>query len=220
MKSFSIDTPDEIYLDNGTMKESIAWLIDNVTEEDIFIDVGAHIGCVFVPVVGTKKPFRALAFEPAEETFEFLERNCRQLGRYEIYNKAVSNFTGEGEMYDADWGSPSHSIIDRFEGKRPTFPIDVIRLNDIEFEDRPIVMKIDAELSEPEVWDGMTKLFPQIKGICMELFNEAYKAVNISVTPFLEKIRENGFSIFNFKEEPMTNKQILSLRQVDVIIKK
>ncbi len=221
--SYTIKTPHQNYLDNGTMQPTIKWLKQNVTKEDVFIDVGAHIGAVFVEVAGTTNPKIAIAFEPTPEACGYLRENCNQLGaNVEVNEAAVSNEDGEGHLYEADWGSPSNSMIDRFKGTRPAIKVKTVRLDSFKavLDDHPIVIKIDAELSEPQVWEGMKGILPQVKAVCMELFFEAYRDVKIDIEPFLNQIREDGFKIYTFNGKEMLNEELLGYDILDVVIKR
>lgn len=218
MNTYTFKTPDPAYLDNGTMQANKDWLLENVTEEDTFIDIGAHIGCVFIPVVGERKPKRALAFEPTPEVFKMLELNCKQVKNYELYNKAVSNKSGVEKFYEADWGSPSNTLVDRFEGKLEPYDMQVVALNDIRL-DGPIVIKMDAELSEPKIWEGMSNHYSKIKAVCMEIFVEAYYKAGVDFNPMLKMIRDAGFGIYDHAGREISDEQIQHTPILDVIIR-
>lgn len=222
-----LETPNEAYLDNGGMKEIIQWLQSVVTEEHIFIDIGAHIGAIFVPVVKETRPKNAFAFEPTPETFEFLEKNCKTNldTPYLLHNNAISNVTKDDLMYDCSWGSPSNTLIDRFEGKlKPTIPVKLIRLDEM-FNEKTIgenkfILKIDAELSEPEVWEGMRSMFPSIDGIIMEIFSEAFENAGKDISKFLDQIRADDFQIYDiYGEHLVSNSRIIKMRKTDIVLK-
>lgn len=220
ISKYTIEASEAAYCDNGNMAEIIDWLVKTVTHEDTFVDVGAHVGCMFIPTVTETKPKRAIAIEPTPETFGFLKKNCKQLKvPYELCNMAVSDKTGETMMYDCSWGSPSNTLKDRWEGKHPaTIPVKTIALGDMKL-DGPIVLKIDAELSEPEVWEGLRPHFSKIRAIIMEMFIDGYDGAGIKIEPFIEQIRKDGFEIYNLDEKPMSDTDILISGKTDVILK-
>lgn len=211
------------------MAEIKEWLSRVITENHVFIDVGAHIGCVFVKTVEKAKPFKAIAFEPTSESFDFLKKNCEAFldpGTYELHNAAVTDQTGETFMYDCSWGSPSNTLKDRFEGKhKPTIPVKTIRLDDLEIpKDRRIILKVDAELSEPEVWRGMQKLLPQVDAMVMEIFAHGYPGADIHLLDMIKEIREAGFNIYNINtgsyKERISDEQIIRSGKTDIIIQR
>lgn len=203
------------------MKEIVAWFSKNLKPEHIFVDIGAHIGGVFVPVVWEVKPRWAIAFEPTPVSFDYLKKNCEEFltTDYELQNKAVLDKTGEAEMYEASWGSPSNTFLDRFEGKNNAkFKVETTALDDIEFNGR-LMIKMDAELSEPKIWKGMKKTLPKVDAIVMEIFAEAFGNIGVDITPFLDEIRQDGFEIFDLDEKLFSNEAVIKAKRTDIIIR-
>jgi tRNA/tmRNA/rRNA uracil-C5-methylase (TrmA/RlmC/RlmD family) len=61
-----------------------------VAPNDVFVDVGAHIGSYTIPVA--RKAQKVIAFEPNKHSFELLTKNIalNRLTNIEAYNTAVS----------------------------------------------------------------------------------------------------------------------------------
>lgn len=215
-----IKSPEKAYLENGTMRQNRIWLKQEIKHSDTFIDVGAHIGALFTPIVEITKPKRSIAFEPTPDSFEYLKENTKHLKNCEIYQKAAGNINGKLPFYEASIGSPSNTFKERFEDKRkPKWDVDVIKLDSLDI-DGEFVMKLDAELSEREVWEGLGRNKEKLRSACIEIFNDAYKDIGIDVAPFLRQIRKDGFNIYNHSLEPLSDRFILFCPIIDIIVKR
>lgn len=222
-EKYDIESENVNYLDNGNMQATINYLCDEIKPEDIFIDIGAHIGCVFIEVVDRAKPVMAYAFEPTPLSFRLLQKNCKRNLKtpYKLINKAVVDYRGEIDFFQADWGSPSNTAVDRFEGKIRPICIPCIDLNSIKFGDANLVLKVDAELSEPKIWAGLTKHIPKIKFMTMEWFNQALVETKTDRLPVLAQIRAAGFNIYDIERglgHKVTDDYILGSAKIDLLI--
>jgi FkbM family methyltransferase len=138
-----------------------------VGPNDVFVDVGAHIGSYTIPVA--KKAQKVIAFEPHKYTFELLTKNIalNHLTNIEAYNIAVSkkcgslSFSYEKEptysrIIDAD--QSSNTTVTN-NAKRPdTNNIHLVNTIDLDSvllkEDRVDWIKIDVEGHELDVLEG------------------------------------------------------------------
>ena len=111
--------------------------------------------------------------------------------------------------------------MDRFEGTRKPKKVPCVDLNSYKFNGN-IVMKLDAELSEPRVWKGMTKHIPNLKCVIMEWFNQAFVETGTDRLGILKQIRDEGFQIYdiNDRKKPVNDEYLLGTGKIDVIIRR
>lgn len=71
------------------------YLINNLSEEDVVFDIGAHFG--FYSLLANKlisKKGSILSFEPCKAVFEILKKNTNNFDSIQIHNLAISNSSG------------------------------------------------------------------------------------------------------------------------------
>jgi len=158
------------------------WLIkelSNLKENDIFFDVGANLGQFTVPFA---KHAKVYAFEPAKNTYPYLEKNIHinnvarnvtiikaivsdHVGNTEFYQSDESNiFSGilNPEEYNSEWKSVRRDII-------PTVTVDSIvdeyGISKIDW------MKVDVEGAEALVIKGSAGCLERklVKNILIEM---------------------------------------------------
>lgn len=146
----------------NSANEIIAWLKRNVRKTDTFLDIGANIGDISRAITDAKFKICVEA-NPEIET----DGDCDVL-----IKKLVLDKPGKKRFFMTK--NPSQSTIygDRFkEGEGRWQEIEVTTIDDILDEygiDGDIVMKLDVELSEPLVWEGMQGHIKQFRAIIME----------------------------------------------------
>jgi FkbM family methyltransferase len=177
-------------------------LLNQLDENAVFIDVGAHYG-YYTLLAGTRQPNRRIiAFEPVPENFEVLKRNIalNQLKNVQLCNAAVSDSDGL-RKFNVTKASDSCSFcehplsetrreievetvsLDRFLGKTPKVPV---------------VVKVDAEGHEPYVLHGMKRLIRTSVDIKMIIeFNpKCLSKGGYKPEQFMEEIFRLGFDIY------------------------
>lgn len=210
-----LDTRDisitpHILLD-GYWEMNVTNIITDIIKEGMnIVEVGTNIG--YYSIVSASKigkTGKIYAFEANPYIFEILHRNIDMNGfldRTELINKVVMNRSGKvsfSMLKKHHGGSSIVKFSDRhLEKKREHVDIndiDAISLDEY-FKNKNIkidVIKIDAEGSEPYIFDGMKKLIndnPNIIIICE--FNQ-YIISEAKTDPkkFLEKIEQYGFPL-------------------------
>jgi len=98
-------------------------------DDDVIIDVGAHIGA-FSLLAATYVPNgRIYAIEPSVESFQLLQKNIKlnNLTNVEPINFALYTRTGEIMLYhDIDHGNWGHSIVKEFSPKGEMVSCDTL----------------------------------------------------------------------------------------------
>jgi FkbM family methyltransferase len=131
-------------------------VLNAVTPDAAFIDVGANLGYFTLVVLGRLSPAgTVLALEPNPETFRRLEQIVAPhdtLHRVRLVNSAGSDVESSTVLY--------HSPVDHArDSLTPVGPsgveVNTVRLDSFDFTGRRVVVKIDAEGAEERVLRGM-----------------------------------------------------------------
>jgi FkbM family methyltransferase len=137
-----------------------------VAHNDIFVDVGAHIGTYTIPIA--KKAQKVIAFEPNKYTFDLLTKNIslNHLTNIVAYNLAASKKEGSLSFTYEDlpsWsriidGDQSTNVTVRENAKGHDNNIHLVNTIDLDSvllkEDRVDWIKIDVEGHEMDVLEG------------------------------------------------------------------
>ena len=140
----------------------------------IMWDIGANIGAISLPILKKFPDLKVMMFEPSAEVMGKLIKNLSinpdLLGRYEIFNIALSNQNGLNKFYTSneEFNSKvsglghSHNRF-KFHVKVQTYSGDDLILNN----DVPIpqIIKIDVEGFEFEVLQGLKNILTKYSPI-------------------------------------------------------
>lgn len=164
----------DLYLTQGKSHDSeirlARFLISNLKDGDVFIDVGAHFGyytLLAASIVGNKG--KVLSFEASKNTFEILARNTINKPNVQAFNNAVSDENGELIFNEFPVLYSEYNSLDttQFQGeswfqnnKAKSSKVKAVKLDDIVQEHSiiPKIIKIDVEGAEYKVIQGATKL--------------------------------------------------------------
>lgn len=129
-------------------------LLVRLRPDDVFYDVGAHIGLYTTIVASVLPPDQVVAFEPYDEFAVELERNLRELGLAATVVRAGIGPTDTQQEYD-----PVHRAAGA-EGSNPTNGPTVEETNadaQVKTGDlpQPTIVKIDVAGAENRVLQGM-----------------------------------------------------------------
>ena len=122
-----------------------------IKEDDIVVDIGAHIGGFSIRAAKLAHFGRVYAYEASSKNYDLLKRNsqlCR-VNNITSYNKAVSDTRGELKFYQPGHNGALGSLIQDTDSpmeivESVTLP-DIISENNIDTID---LLKIDAEGAE------------------------------------------------------------------------
>lgn len=154
-----------------------------------FLDVGANVGLISVPLASKFK--KVIAIECIPETFESLEYNLQNYSNSQALNFAVSDSVGtisvaipkrEGEFVSSGWASISKERQETFDEKIfltvETKTIDSLNLDSLDF------LKIDVEQAEMQVIKGGLNTILKYRPV-IEFENK--RGENVQVVELLEK---------------------------------
>src|SRR3989344_4760894 len=201
------------------IKNFNAYLTDylKLTDKDILIDIGAHIGVFSVFAAHYAKNGKVYSFEPSNENFSLLKKNLEinKLNNLEIFNKAVSNKSGNKIFYISESKNKgSNSLYPIKNSNKISVPavsfanfIKSKKLKKINF------LKMDCEGGEYKILFNCPKnVLRSIEKISMEYHNLNEKFNGKTMKSFLES---NGFLI---KIIPDPNKGIIYAKRANKII--
>lgn len=175
----------------------VEWCIRHVEPTDVFIDVGAQIGYMGVLTSRFARPKHSIFCEGDPRTIPLLEHNAsKYAGSYEIVDKLILDKEGEHEFF-INIGNPAQSSIYDRSKDYGTEKVKVASttIDAIAPKDTPIVLKIDVEFAEPQVWLGMQETLPNVRAMIMEVHHIWLRDLaKTDSHGFIERIKEAGFT--------------------------
>jgi FkbM family methyltransferase len=133
-----------------------------------FVDVGANIGMIFIPVVQRSECF-GVAIDASPINFSYLATNCRRnlpATSYKLSHVAVGNRSGKVCFDISGVNFGNHRVSDN-----GTTQVDLIRFDDLhdarDFP-KPILIKLDIQGYEPEFLAGAPNLLMVCDALLLE----------------------------------------------------
>jgi FkbM family methyltransferase len=169
------------YLRRGSWSPALVRLITALLgpESGTFIDVGANLGLVTVPVLARSRA-RAIAFEPEPRNHGWLVANAARHGlteRIELHAAALDAGDGTVELELSADNSGDHRIAaaDAATTGSPNARVAVraLRLDDVlagRRLERPCVMKLDTQGAEARVLRGARQSLAQVDYLIVEYY--------------------------------------------------
>jgi len=197
--TFRVSTGMEVQRFRGLMNEQgvVKSILSDITEEDVFYDVGANVGLYtcFVSQVSES----TVAFEPHPENADRLRENLvlNDIGNIEVREEALSHTNGDAELAvtGADVaGEGTHALATGSEEK--TVGIRTIRADSLSPEvPNPDVVKIDVEGAEISVLRGMGDLLDSCRLVYCETHPERLEERGESHDEVVKLLTGSGFSV-------------------------
>lgn len=132
-------------------RDSSFKFVDNC---DTAIDVGACVGFWTKDLCKLFK--RTICFEPYKKSSDCLIKNLDEFDNYELFNIALSNQSGKGELLVSEEGIGSNSLNDFALKESIPIKVEKKRLDDYEFTNVDYI-KIDVQFYELYVLQGAYK---------------------------------------------------------------
>lgn len=192
--SFGVPTTQEYFWVRNLENEEavvIEDLIEEVTDGDVFWDVGANIG-LFSCFIGHAADVSLVAFEPYPPNVRKLRSNLDRntlSDRATIVERALGAETGRTPLTVSNAWDTMHSLGD--EGTE-TITVEVVRGDEIvTVVDPPDVVKIDVEGAELDVLDGMETLLSS----CRAIYCEVHDARGVPKQAVRDRLETAGFEV-------------------------
>lgn len=182
------------YYSGNYEKEVCLYLLNNISQEDVFIDVGSHAGyfSLFASKLCTKGI--VYSFEPDIENYNFSKRikELNKANNWELFNKGVGAKLGK-LFYSKGITSSTGKIQDHGDIEIRITTLD----NDLREEKKISLIKIDVEGFGHNVIDGsrniIQKHFPKI---LMEIHNNEELLSANSLINY-------GYKLYDFKTKKL-----------------
>ena len=194
-------------------KETTEYFLENVSEGDVVLDIGANIGyftLLFASSVG--KEGKVFSFEPEPSNFEILKKNVKtnNFQNVVLENGAVSNSMGTTELYLSEKAAGQHRIYKSKDVSENHISVKTIRLDDFfntnPFFEKISFIKLDAEGSEFGVLKGMEKILSQNKTIKLIMEFSPRQIIDYGANPidqlqYLKNLEFNFYTVDKMKEK-------------------
>lgn len=166
--------------------------------ESIFFDVGAHIGMVSEKInhlYGCK----IYSFEPDYKNYNYLVQKFKSINNIAIYNFALSNFDGLGNMI-TNHGSASFKLVPSKIINNESVQVKNISKFLIENKINKIdVLKLNVEGSEFEILENLldNKYIENVNTLLVQ-FHENYDNAHLRRLEIIERLKKTHTLIFNY----------------------
>ncbi|MBN8650212.1 MAG: FkbM family methyltransferase [Cytophagales bacterium] len=208
---FSVEDPYSAsfvgyYLNNKVYEpEAVELLMQQLTPQDVFVDVGANIG-YFTAVMGVCLPgIKLVAFEMGHENFRILGRNIELngLANVQTFEGAVSDRSGTLFHQDSAVGNAVLKIMEDNKDNNP----DIVKVKSVALDEffsalkeKPTFVKIDVEGAEMKVLQGMKGLLEMQLKLLIEIHPKDLIGFGSSREEVLEYLK-----FFSFTIQPVPN---------------
>ena len=188
-------------------RQITAFLVSQLNEGDVFVDVGANIG-YFTVYAGlcVGRSGRVHAMEPDDDNALLLEANLalNKITNVKVNRIAISDEPGEVTLYRGGFNAGAHSLLpkpDLASGAQ----VKVTTLDDLlRQEVTPKLIKIDVQGLEMQVLAGMKELLSRSgskPGIVLE-FSPVDLARSDQLDRFFEFVEVHNYSLRAFISNP------------------
>jgi FkbM family methyltransferase len=202
------------HCDKGKMHEPIItkMIIDSLKEEDVFVDVGAHLG--YYTCIAGKICDKVFGFEVDKHAFELLVKNIKynNLSNVEMFNYAVTN---KNCLVKIPKSSCPNRFISIINDDNPSNYCSVKAVSLDEFlkkkDIKPSIVKIDVEGAELLVLEGMQSLLKNENiTLFLEVHGKRLCEFNTNSEEIISFLNNCGYKVY----------EILNHRSIDLQLEK
>lgn len=181
----------------------IAYILRNLREADICVDIGANVGVYTVLLAATASQGTVHSFEPAAFHFRVLELNvlANRVSNAILNNCAIGDGSDDVEFYVAQDGGFSSTldtgrkpIVDKMNVKMTTLDLycSQARLPRVD------VLKVDVEGGEFRVLQGAKELLSDHKRkprlVMLELYEPMLRRFGVGISDVVSLMKNYGYS--------------------------
>jgi FkbM family methyltransferase len=209
----------DIFINGIYEKETINFILRKLPPNAVFIDVGANIGTIVIPLCRLHKNIEAIGIEASSRVFDYLKKNVEhnKAGNLKFFNKAVSDSDDmEFNFYSPDGVYGKGSFLPVYSDtaeKVTTITLDTLVKN--ENISKVDFIKVDVEGFEYFVFKGAASLLTKTESpdILFEYLDWAEAKATNEPGCAQRLLKTYGYSLFLLKE----NGNLMLLE--DVILK-
>ena len=151
----------------------MAYLLHTLSENELFIDVGANDGSYTI-LAGAVKKAKVFSFEPIPSTFQRLIRNVR-LNNIEdrVQGRNIGLSDKKGKLQFTTTNNTDNRVLSKNEKDQNSIEVDVLTLDMVLEKESPSLIKIDVEGFETPVIHGAEKTLSKesLTSVIIELNN-------------------------------------------------
>lgn len=193
----------EIWINGVYEEHTVKFISERLNPGGIFLDIGANIGAIGIPVALLRKDVEVVCVEAAPWIFEYLQKNAYENNvSIKLLNKAVS----DQEDKEVSFFSPANKF-----GKgslAPVFTQDAVKVMTTTLDDIALQMKgrsiglikMDIEGFESQAFRGGSKLLREddAPDILFEFVDWAEELAGARKGQAQQVLYDFGYSIFRF----------------------
>jgi FkbM family methyltransferase len=221
---------------NSTIEEAFAvqrLLIGkslNKNNPVIIFDVGAFEGQTALEYHNLFEDSMIYCFEPFLPSFEILKKNTSGFNNIQVFNSAVSNFSGQLDFHVNTFSQTNsllatHPLGNKTWGEGLLDTVKKTKINSVKLDDFIIenkiqkidILKLDTQGTEYQIIEGASKAIKENKIflIYLEIIIMPTYQEQKNFDEILMMLRINGFKLYNLYNYNYTNSG--ELRQVDAV---
>jgi FkbM family methyltransferase len=208
----------EIFINGVYEEETSDFFADAIPLNGVFLDLGANIGAISIPLIKKRKDIKVVCVEAAPWIFTFLQKNLDR-------NHATNTIAINKALYYTDNEEINfYSQDDKF-GKgslSPVFSDEIIKVKTIKIDSllkelnisKPDIIKIDVEGYEYHVFKGATELLSRkdAPDIVFEFVDWAEEnAKGIAVGAAQKILIDMGYRIYHFNKQKKQMKESVDI---------
>ena len=193
---FHVDHNSELF-HLTTMAETenavIKNVLNNTESDDIFYDIGGHIGIYSCLVA--KRGAQVIAFEPYPGNVERIEKNAKENQvSIDVYEYALSDSNGKTSLYVDSESEVSSGKGSIYGDGNKTIVVETRTLDSLSKQSNisaPNVIKIDVEGAELNVFNGMEDILENPN--CRRIYIEVHPWI-VDKKEVIQKLKSHGFT--------------------------
>jgi FkbM family methyltransferase len=197
----------EIFINAIYEQETSAFIVASLPENGVFLDLGANIGAITIPIHVRRKDVKIVCVEAAPWIYKYLKQNLVRNGAQAVYTINSALFYTDNEIFNFyspkdKFGKGSLSSVFTDDA----VPVSTIRVDTLVKNlglERVDMIKIDVEGYEGHVFRGATTLLGGINApdIILEFVDWAERGAKGAAVGDAQKVlRDFGYRIFYFKK--------------------
>ena len=184
----SIKLNNRIYVIKSPKLSAIDYMIDEIFVQKIYpflpflqslsgviLDVGANIGCASILFRAWYPTTPIFAFEPARETYTFLQANTASLPDIHLFNYGLLDRDATARLYLGRDNSTTSSLSPNFQNTAQTEEIVLRRISTVLAEqaiEQIAILKIDTEGAEVPILQDIEHRLDRVHAIFLEYHSE------------------------------------------------
>jgi FkbM family methyltransferase len=137
------------------------------------VDIGANVGAFAILMAGAFPNTPIHCFEPASENLQYLRANTAQTPLITVHPVALSDQSGEANLYHGNYQSMQHSLFRSIETTERFERVRVQRASEAMKAIEPSILKIDTEGRELTILRDLGESLERVDFLYVEYHAES-----------------------------------------------